>query len=147
MGFLQRLYGLLTKLSKSDILLLTNSTSNISFQRAQFATGQLSLPLVFHYHVLLRRSAPNGKIMIGLHQVPNSKAFGINNSQWGLVNFAVLVISNFLDPISRTFGGLAVTHASTGIAGNFGRTLRGKIYGIRHLTQYLSCNSTGGHHN
>jgi hypothetical protein len=48
-------------------------------------------------------SAPNGKIMIGLYQVPISKTFGINNAQWGLSNSAALITASLFYPSSRTW--------------------------------------------
>src|SRR5512134_936876 len=97
---------------------------------------------VFFFFMLLHQT---DKLMIGSLQVPISDDFGIDNTQWGLVNSGALIVATILYPIwgylydryarakllslasfvwgattwlnaiVRTFGGFLVTRASTGI--------------------------------
>lgn len=98
--------------------------------------------VVFFFFMLLHQT---DKLMIGSLQVQISKDFGIDNTQWGLVNSGALIVATVLYPIwgylydryarakllslasliwgattwlnaiVRTFGGFLVTRASTGI--------------------------------
>jgi len=131
---------------------------------------------IFFFFMLLHQT---DKLMIGSLQVQISKDFSLNNKQWGLINSGALFVATILYPVwgylydryartklialasfvwgattwlnalVRTFGGLLVTRASTGIddssypglytlvADYFGPTLRGKVYGILQLAQPL----------
>lgn len=98
--------------------------------------------VVFFFFMLLHQT---DKLMIGSLQVQISEDFGIDNTQWGLVNSGALIVATVLYPIwgylydryarakllslasfiwgattwlnaiVRTFGGFLVTRASTGI--------------------------------
>ena len=98
--------------------------------------------VVFFFFMLLHQT---DKLMIGSLQVQISEDFGIDNTQWGLVNSGALIVATILYPIwgylydryarakllslaslvwgattwlnaiVRTFGGFLVTRASTGI--------------------------------
>lgn len=97
---------------------------------------------VFFFFMLLHQT---DKLMIGSLQVQISEDFGINNTQWGLVNSGALVVATVLYPlwgylydrysrtkllslasliwgittwlnaIVKTFGGFLTTRASTGV--------------------------------
>lgn len=97
---------------------------------------------VFFFFMLLHQT---DKLMIGSLQVQISEDFGINNTQWGLVNSGALIVATVLYPLwgylydrysrtkllslasliwgfttwfnalAKTFGGFLVTRASTGI--------------------------------
>ncbi len=97
---------------------------------------------VFFFFMLLHQT---DKLMIGSLQVQISEDFGINNTQWGLVNSGALIVATVLYPlwgylydrysrtkllslaslvwgittwfnaIVKTFGGFLATRASTGI--------------------------------
>ena len=98
--------------------------------------------VVFFFFMLLHQT---DKLMIGSLQVQISEDFGIDNTQWGLVNSGALIVATVLYPIwgylydryarakllafasfvwgattwfnaiVKTFGGFLVTRASTGI--------------------------------
>jgi len=98
--------------------------------------------VVFFFFMLLHQT---DKLMIGSLQVQISKDFGIDNTQWGLVNSGALIVATILYPIwgylydrfsrtkllslasliwgsttwlnaiVRSFGGFLTTRASTGI--------------------------------
>ncbi len=52
--------------------------------------------VVFFFFMLLHQT---DKLMIGSMQVPISETFGMNNTQWGLINTGALVVATVLYPI------------------------------------------------
>lgn len=52
--------------------------------------------VVFFFFMLLHQT---DKLMIGSMQVPISEAFGMNNSQWGLINSGALIVATLLYPV------------------------------------------------
>ena len=52
--------------------------------------------VIFFFFMLLHQT---DKLMIGSMQVPISETFGMNNSQWGLINSGALIVATLLYPV------------------------------------------------
>lgn len=106
------------------------------------ASSRWVVVVIFFFFMLLHQT---DKLMIGSMQVPISETFGMNNTQWGMINTGALIVATILYPvwgylydryarakllalasfiwgattwlngIVRTFPAFLVTRASTGI--------------------------------
>ena len=64
--------------------------------KQQRASNRWVVVVIFFFFMLLHQT---DKLMIGSLQVPISETFGMNNSQWGLINSGALIVATLLYPI------------------------------------------------